>query len=100
LTAPLRLRMDPRVKSTMTQLDQQFTWSMRLVPVINRLFDLGASNERARSLHGQLLQIYNAIQGADVAPSLSVVRQAEELLKEAESIGRSDAGGLEVDRGR
>jgi hypothetical protein len=83
--------MDPRVKTTPTALDQQFTLSMRLVPVINRLFDLGATNDRARSLHQRLLQVYNAIQGADVAPSSPLVRQADELLKEAESVGRSDA---------
>jgi photosystem II stability/assembly factor-like uncharacterized protein len=87
LTAPLRLRMDPRVKTTPTQLDQQFTLSMRLVPVINRLFDLGPSNERARVLHGQLLQIYGAVQGADVAPASQLVQQAEELLKEAGNVG-------------
>jgi hypothetical protein len=71
----------------LTQLDQQFTLSMRLVPVINRLFDLGPSNERARALHGQLLQIYSAVQGADVAPSSQLVQQAEELLKEAGTVG-------------
>jgi photosystem II stability/assembly factor-like uncharacterized protein len=91
LTAPLRLRMDPRVKTTPTALDQQFTLSMRLVPVINRLFDLGATNERARSLHQQLLQIYNAVQGADVAPSSALVQQAAEALKAAESVGPSQA---------
>jgi photosystem II stability/assembly factor-like uncharacterized protein len=86
LTAPLRLRMDPRVKTPPSQLDQQFTLSMRLVPVINRLFDLGPANERGRALHGQLLQIYSAVQGADVAPTSQLVQQAEELLKEAEAV--------------
>jgi hypothetical protein len=89
LTAPLRLRMDPRIKTKPTALDQQFTLSMRLVPVINRLFDLGATSNRARSLHQQLLQVYNAVQGADVAPSSALVREAGELLKEAESVGPS-----------
>jgi hypothetical protein len=85
LTAPLRLRMDPRVKTTPSVLHQQFTLSMRIVPVMNRLFDLAATSERARTLHGQLLQIYNALQGADVAPAVQVMRQAEELLKDAEN---------------
>jgi hypothetical protein len=79
--------MDPRVKTTLTGLDQQFRLSMRIVPVLNRLFDLAASNERARTLHTQLLQIYAAVQGADVIPSSQLVRQAEEILKEAETIG-------------
>ena len=87
LTAPLRVRMDPRVKTPPSALHQQFTLSMRIVPVMNRLFDLGAANERARTLHGQLLQIFNVLQGADAAPASQVVRQVEELLKEADDIG-------------
>jgi photosystem II stability/assembly factor-like uncharacterized protein len=87
VTAPLRVRMDPRVKAPPSALQQQFTLSMRIVPAMNRLFDLGAANDRARALHSQLLQIYNTLQGADVAPASQVVRQAEELLKETESLG-------------
>jgi photosystem II stability/assembly factor-like uncharacterized protein len=86
LTAPLRVRMDPRVKTTPTALDQQFTLSMRLVPTINRMFDLAQVNPRARDMHGQLLQLYNALQGADVAPTTQLMRQVEELLKETEGI--------------
>ena len=85
LTQPLRLRMDPRVKTPSSALDQQFRLSMRLYDAINRLFDLG---DRARPLHGQLLQLYAVVQGADVAPASQVVEQAEQLLKEADAIGR------------
>jgi hypothetical protein len=60
---------------------------MRIVPVMNRLFDRAAANDRARALHGQLLQVYNALQGADVAPASQVVRQVEELLAETENLG-------------
>ena len=84
LTQPLRLRMDPRVKTPPSGLDQQFKLSMRLYDAINRTFDLG---NRGRSLHGQLLQLYSAVQGADAAPSSAVVRQADELMKEAEALG-------------
>jgi photosystem II stability/assembly factor-like uncharacterized protein len=87
LTAPLRVRMDPRVRTTPSALHQQFTLSMRIVPVMNRLFDRAAANDRARALHGQLLQVYNALQGADVAPASQVVRQVEELLAETENLG-------------
>jgi hypothetical protein len=85
LTQPLRLRMDPRVQATPTALDQQFKLSMQLYDAINRLFDEG---ERARPLHGQLLQLYNVVQGADVAPTTQVVAQAEALLKEADGVSR------------
>jgi photosystem II stability/assembly factor-like uncharacterized protein len=83
VTAPLRVRMDPRVKTTPTALDQQFTTSLQLVPTISRLYDMSAKNERARTLHGQMLQVYNALQSADVAPTTQALRQADELLKEA-----------------
>jgi hypothetical protein len=83
-TQPLRLRMDPRVKTPASALDQQFTLSMKLYQAINRLFDLG---EPARPLHGQLLQLYSAVQGADVAPTSQAIAQSEALLKEADAIG-------------
>jgi hypothetical protein len=83
LTAPLRVRMDPRVKTPPSALDQQFTLSMRIVPVLNRLFVAGAADERARALHAQLLQVYGAVQGADTAPSSALVQQAEALMKDA-----------------
>jgi hypothetical protein len=93
VTAPLRLRMDPRVTTSPTGLDLQFTLSMRIVPVLNRLFDAAlrpgsgqAASAHARTLHGQLLQVYNAIQGADVAPPAALVKRAEELLQESASV--------------
>jgi photosystem II stability/assembly factor-like uncharacterized protein len=85
LTQPLRLRMDPRVKTPPSALDQQFKLSMRLYGAINRTFDLG---EASRTLHGQLLQLYAAVQAADVAPTSHQMTQAEQLLTEVEASGR------------
>ena len=85
LTQPLRLRMDPRVKTPPSALDEQFKLSMRLYEAINRVFDAG---ERARPLHQQLLQLYTAVQAADVAPTSQLAAQAEALLKEADAVGR------------
>jgi photosystem II stability/assembly factor-like uncharacterized protein len=84
LTQPLRLRMDPRVKTPPSALDQQFKLSMRLYEAINRTFDAG---DGGRTLHAQLLQVYAAAQGADAAPTSQVVEQAEQLIKEAEALG-------------
>ena len=83
LTQPLRLRMDPRVKTPPSALDQQFKLSMRLYDAINRTFDLG---DRGRSLHGQLLQLYSAVQAADTAPTSQLVEQANQLIKEIEAV--------------
>jgi hypothetical protein len=86
-------------------LDQQFKLSMRLYGAMNRTYDLirattgvagpaaatsgshSEALERARELHHQLTEIYNVIQGADVAPSTQAVRQAEELMQAAEALG-------------
>jgi photosystem II stability/assembly factor-like uncharacterized protein len=105
LTQPLLVRMDPRVKTASSGLDQQFKLSMRLYAAMNRTFDLIRSRtggtgpapetsgshtdalERARAVHSQLTEIYHVIQGADVAPSAQAVQQAEELLQEAEALG-------------
>jgi photosystem II stability/assembly factor-like uncharacterized protein len=81
LTQPLRVRMDPRVKTPPSALDQQFKLSMRLYEAINRAFDLG---ESGRVVHGQLLQLYAAVQGADVAPTSQLVEQAEQVMKEVD----------------
>jgi photosystem II stability/assembly factor-like uncharacterized protein len=88
LTAPLLVRMDPRVEAPPSALQQQFDVSMRLVRAVNRMFDASPGSERARTLHAQLLQIYNAIQGADAAPAAAALRQADELIREAEAAGR------------
>jgi photosystem II stability/assembly factor-like uncharacterized protein len=85
LTQPLRLRMDPRVRTPPSGLDQQFQLSMRLYEAINRLFDLG---EPARPLYAQVLQLYTAVQAADVGPTPQQAAEADQLLKEAETIGR------------
>jgi photosystem II stability/assembly factor-like uncharacterized protein len=105
LTQSLLVRMDPRVKTVSSGLDQQFKLSMRLYDAMNRTYDriratTGVAGsaaatsgshsealERARELHHQLTEIYNVIQGADVAPSTQAVRQAEELLQKAEALG-------------
>jgi photosystem II stability/assembly factor-like uncharacterized protein len=87
-TQPLLLNMDPRVKTPRSGLDQQFTLSMRVYDAINRVFDMFRSNERARDVHRQLLQVYDVLQDADVAPTSAAVRQVEEILKEAEALGQ------------
>jgi hypothetical protein len=52
---------------------------------INRTFDLG---EGARALHGQLLQLYTAVQAADAGPTSQQAAQADALLQEVDSRDR------------
>jgi hypothetical protein len=105
LTQPLLLRMDPRVKTPSSGLDAQFKLSMRLYDAVNSMYDrlrstaavVGsaaaspdthtAAVERARRIHARLLEIYEVIQGADAPPVPHAVRQAEELLQQAQALG-------------
>jgi hypothetical protein len=94
--------MDPRVKVPSSAVDQQFKLSMRLYEAMNRTHDRlrmaagadgpaagsqSAGVARALSLYRQLTEIYNVIQGADAMPSSQAMRQAEELLQEADGLG-------------
>ncbi len=103
LEQPLRVRMDPRVKTPAAGLQQQFTLSMELYAAIGRAYDeivqldpnaaasgrggFGASQgtdrlSQLRQHHQQLLSIYDTIQDADVAPSSQVIAGAQALLKQ------------------
>ena len=111
MTQPLVVKMDPRVKTPAAGLEQQFALSRRLYDAIGRVHDaiqagrggstsggptaLGAGAQaRApgggrqgdsplRTLHRQLLSIYDLLQDADVAPTPQAVRAAEALLEQA-----------------
>jgi hypothetical protein len=81
LTQPLRLKMDPRVKTTPAALLQQFTLSKRLSDAIGGLADAGgAASPDAAALSRNLLNAYNLIQAADVAPTTQAVKAATEAL--------------------
>ncbi len=105
LEQPLRVRMDPRVKTPAAGLQQQFTLSMDLSAAIGRAYDeivaldpTAATGARAgfggfgapqgsdrlsqlRQQHQQMLSLYDTIQDADVAPTTQVVAAAQALLK-------------------
>ena len=102
---PLRVSIDPRVKTPAASLEQQFSLSMRLYEAIAAVHEristitasargaapvAGAAQGQAaarspeaelRQLHEQLVGIYSIVQEADVAPTPAVVAAAERLLK-------------------
>jgi len=94
VSQPLEVRMDPRVKAAPSDLEQQFTLSMRVYDAIGRVYAAlpraprgGAPSEGtddpARRLHADLLTAYEALQEADVAPSATLARTVADLLKQA-----------------
>jgi photosystem II stability/assembly factor-like uncharacterized protein len=81
VTQALTLKMDPRVKTTPAALLQQFTLSKRLSDAIGDLAAAGpAGNPEAAASSRNLLNAYNLIQAADVAPTTQAVKAANEAL--------------------
>ncbi|HEX6559812.1 MAG TPA: hypothetical protein VF021_10130, partial [Longimicrobiales bacterium] len=85
---PLTVRMDPRVKTPMPGLTQQFTLSMRVDSLLRE--NMGAVLQtRVAAPESEMLQtltrlnrelgsLYNALQDADVAPTAQLVAAIEE----------------------
>jgi hypothetical protein len=100
-TAPLVVKMDPRVKTPIPGLERQFALSLRLCNAIARVHDqivqvdagLPASKAKPeqpapwaegnspgavlRRLHEQLLGLFGVVQEADAEPTPAVVGAAE-----------------------
>jgi photosystem II stability/assembly factor-like uncharacterized protein len=80
-TQPLQLRMDPRVKTPLAGLRQQFDLAMRVVAMMHE------SRERKRdSLNEELSHLLEVVEGADREPTaamIAAVRALQERLKKA-----------------
>ena len=105
VTQSLTVKMDPRVQTPSAGLEQQFTLSLELYDGMARVADAlqamglqpgggrgggrggapqtGNPGAELQRLYGQMLQIYNTIQGADVAPADQVASAAKDLLAQA-----------------
>ena len=75
---PLTVRMDPRVKTPPAVLRQQFTLSKRLSDAIDAVTK--ANGPDMAPVRAALLNAYNLLQGADVAPTSQAIRAADEAL--------------------
>jgi hypothetical protein len=84
-TQPLILKMDPRVKTPAPALLQQFTLSKRLADAMDAIGKKNAGGAPAPDLvrlNGALLNAYNLIQDADVAPTTQATAAARKALDE------------------
>jgi photosystem II stability/assembly factor-like uncharacterized protein len=83
-TERLRVKMDPRVTTSTSDLRLQFELSWRIKRVLDRR-DEGGS-DRLRGLAGELESLYRILQGSDQAPTPVTVELVEERLGEAERL--------------
>ncbi|HTM34858.1 MAG TPA: hypothetical protein VL263_26305 [Vicinamibacterales bacterium] len=90
-TAPLDVRMDPRVKASAADIRQQYTLSRRLDAALRRVApELAAARSRGEAgaaraqelqrLSATLSQLFGVIEGADVAPTSQAVAAVEDVL--------------------
>jgi photosystem II stability/assembly factor-like uncharacterized protein len=90
-TRPLTVKMDPRVAMSSADLAAQLALARRITAALGRLDavrEKKASVARPRnrgSLEGQLLRLYEIVEGADDAPTAQAVTAVEELEKRVEA---------------
>ena len=66
---PLTVVMDPRVKTSAAGLQEQLSLSLRVSAMMSMLDQSHRPEEKVGSLKGELLQVFQLIQGSDNAPS-------------------------------
>jgi hypothetical protein len=95
LTAPLDVRMDPRVKASPADIRRQYTLSRRLDAALRRVApELAAARSRGAAgaaraqelqrLSGTLAQLFGLIEGADAAPTSQAAAAVDEALAAAD----------------
>ncbi|HUP88334.1 MAG TPA: hypothetical protein VM100_03245 [Longimicrobiales bacterium] len=75
---PLNVRMDPRVKTSLAGLQQQFTLSMQVDSALRATMKAG--DTRANN---ELASLFDLLQEADTAPTTQLVDAVKERLKQA-----------------
>jgi photosystem II stability/assembly factor-like uncharacterized protein len=86
-TQPLRVRMDPRVRTTASELRARDSLALRLYHGIDALADaMSPTNDRALAqLQGQLLTLFNLIERTDAPPTSQVREAARVRLRQLEA---------------
>jgi len=87
LTQPLTIKMDPRVKTTLIDLQMQFDWSKSLYDLRNTIRSTKTTNAEAvkerNVLDSQLSSLMDVLQDADSKPTTQAVESAKELSQKA-----------------
>jgi photosystem II stability/assembly factor-like uncharacterized protein len=86
-TQPLTIKMDPRVKTTLIDLQMQFDWSKSLYDLRNTIRSTKTTNAEAvkerNVLDSQLSSLMDVLQDADSKPTTQAVESAKELSQKA-----------------
>jgi hypothetical protein len=85
LTAPLELRMDPRVKSSPADLSAQLELSAAVAADLARTRGVKAGD----TLHTRLTTLYNLLQEADAAPTPAQREAAADLRRQVDELLRA-----------
>ena len=70
-TQPLTIRMDPRVKTPLPGLQEQFRLATRVTSMMHQTAQL--QSDDAKKLNGQLAEVLEAIESADATPTTQAV---------------------------
>jgi hypothetical protein len=86
-TQPLTIKMDPRVKTTLIDLQMQFDWSKSLYDLRNTIRSTKTANAEAvkerNVLVSQLSSLMDVLQDADSKPTTQAVESAKQLSQKA-----------------
>jgi photosystem II stability/assembly factor-like uncharacterized protein len=89
LTAPLIVRMDPRVKASAADLKTQYDASRSLDAALRRVNDALAakrgSQETLSRVQGQLIQLFALVEGSDAAPTTQAMTAVKDTLAAADA---------------
>jgi len=80
----LRVKMDPRVETSPSALQQQFELSMRIKEVLDRRDESPSS--RLRPIFAELESLYRILQESDQAPGLGTAALVNQRLLAAERL--------------
>ena len=76
-TQPLTIKMDPRVKTPLAGLQEQFRLAAKITNMLHQSAQPG--NEDLKKLNGQLVEVLEAIEGADATPTTQTVAAVADL---------------------
>jgi hypothetical protein len=84
MSAPLVVKLDPRVKTPLAGLKLQYDTSRALDAALRRVATAlqapGASRDALSRLQGQLTQLFGAVEQSDAAPASQVLSAVKETL--------------------
>lgn len=76
-TQPLTIKMDPRVKTPLAGLEEQFRLATTITNMLHQSAQPG--NDDLKKLNGQLVEVLEVLEGADATPTTQAVAAVADL---------------------